>query len=213
MHLHEITAESLTKTLNVEVPDIFVIVAKHSVMGMDSVAIKQIIGCELADIEEVEATDLYKGIRALIAKSYNEQTLNQSSGWDAIEGMAIKNLIQRIPHERDTETLLRVAAVANKATRRHDNDSRILDPGKSNGQTVITLTQRLVSRINKGHETTEETRQLSISDGTMSNPSFSELDSLLAVNNQPVLPKRVAISTRNADPSMDELMEAMARRK
>lgn len=214
MHLHEITAESLTRELGVEIPAIYVVVAKHSVMGMDTDGITKILGCTVEDILEVEAKDSYKAVRIQISQAYAELTVNQTSGWDALENMALNSLIKRAPMERDIETLLKIAAVANKAQRMHAKDSNVLDPAKVSGRTVITLSQRLVQRLNgRGDTVTEETRQLSIADGSMSNPNFSEVDELLSVRNQPVFPRNVEISTRNADPTSDELLEMMSGNK
>lgn len=213
MNMHDITASSLTKLLGTEVPDIYVVVAKHSVMGMDSEGIRGILNCELADIQEVESTETYKTVRAQIASAYAEQTVNQTTGWDAIEQTAIDGLMKRLPFEKDMGFLLRVAAVANKATRRVGREAQVLDPSRTLGRTAITLTTRLVQRLNRGGD--EERiieKTLSIHDGSMGNPSFDEVDDLLSVKNTPVLPERVRIQTRNADPTMDDLMEELARR-
>ena len=118
------------------------------------------------------------------------------------------------PFEKDSEFLLKVAAVANRATRKHEPAQNVLDPAKFGERRTITLTQRLVSRINRaGEQEREETRQLSIKDGSMSNPTFGEIDSLLSVRNVPVLPKAVEIKTHTADPTEAELLEDLMRRK
>lgn len=210
--MHEITADSLTKALGVEVPDIYVVMAKHSVMGTDSESIQKILGCDQQDIKEVEDSELYKVIRTQVAAAHANQTVDQTSGWDALESTALKNLLKRMPYEKDPELLLRVAAVANKAQRRTGQDSAVLDPARANGKTAITLTQRLVHRLSRGEEVTEETRQLSIHDGSMGNPSFAEVDSLLSVRNVPVLPRNLEIQTRSNDPSVDDLLGEMGRR-
>lgn len=212
MHLHEITAASLTKTLGVEVPDIYVVIAKHSVLGMDSEGIRGILQCDADDILEVESTELYKTIRAQVAGAYANLTVSQTTGWDAIEQTAIDGLMKRLPFEKDGEFLLRVAAVANKATRRVGASSGVLDPSRVIGRTAITLTQRLVQRLNRSGDREQITeRTLSIHDGSMANPTFDEVDSLLSVKNEAVLPRGLEIQTRNADPSMDELMGEMLR--
>jgi len=210
MHLHEITADSLTKVMQTEVPDIYVIIAKHKVMGMDSEAIKSIIGCELQDIQEVESTELYKAVRAQCAMAYAALTADQTTGWDAIENIAMTQLLKRLPFEKDSEFLLRAAAVANKAVRKHGKESGVLDPSLKRGTVAITLTQRLVSRLNgRGDKEVAEERVLSIHDGSMSNPSFDEVDSLLSVRTQPNLPRALEIKTRTVEPTMDDLLGDM----
>lgn len=204
--LLDITAESLSKDLDFEVPEVFVIIAKHSVMGMDSESIREILGCDKEDLAEVESNDGYKHVRQYIAGRYAQMSVDQTAGWDQIEHLAMTNLVKRLQYEKDGDFLLRVAAVANKAQRRHQKNTGILDPAIRSGRTVITLTQRLTQRLNAstGAET-EEVRQLSISDGSMGNPSFDEVDSLLSVTNKPVLSREIEIKTRTADPTTEEL--------
>lgn len=204
--LLEINVESLRKDLQVEVPEIFVVIAKHSVMGLDSEGIREILGCEKSDLAEVESHADYKLIRQYIAGRYAQMAVNQTSGWDQIENIAIQNLVKRLPFEKDGDFLLRVAAVANKAQRRHQKATGVLDPSIRQGNTVITLTQRLTQRLTRdATEETVETRQLSIRDGSMGNPTFDEIDSLLRVSNRPILDRAIEIKTRTADMDVDQL--------
>lgn len=206
MRITEITAQKLEEHLGFpEVPEEYVVVAKHSVMGMESALIAEILGCEPSDITEAESDPIYKAVRAFIAGRYANQMANQTAGWDDIEDIAVQNLLRRLPFEKDGDFLLRVAAVANKAQRRARTPDRVLDPSQHNGSTVITLTQRLVSRIkNNGDTTTEATRQLSIRDGSMANPSFEEVDGLLSIRGPQALPKTMARTL--VEPSTEELV-------
>jgi hypothetical protein len=76
------------------------------------------------------------------------------------------------------------------------------------GKRTITLTQRLVSKINEqGERVQTQERKISISDGTMSKPGFEEIDSLLNVKSVPVLAHSPEIRTHSiADPSVNELL-------
>ena len=211
--VYEITGASLSKELGVEIPDIYVVIAKHSVMGLDSDAIQQILACTREEIAEVESDGTYKIVRAKVAATYAAQSAEQTSGWDAIEDMALKGLVKRLPYEKDGEFLLKVAAVANRATRKHNQNNAVLDPSVRAGRTTINLTQRLVSKLNgQGIKEIEETREISIRDGSMGSPSFNEIDSLLSVRNVPVLPKDVEISTHRADPDQQSMVQDMLRR-
>lgn len=212
MNLHEMNGATLGKLLGVEIPDIYVVVAKHSVMGMEAEQIRSLLGATTEEILEVESDDTYKLVRNVVAGAYAEQTANQSTGWDAIENIAMTQLLKRLPFEKDSEFLLRAAAVANKATRKHSQETGVLDPSKVAGRVQVTLTQRLVRQLSRNGETVTETKELSIHDGSMANPSFDEVDSLLSVKNIPVMPKTLEVSTRNLDPTMDELMDEMNRR-
>jgi len=203
--LLDITTETLTRDLGIEVPEIYVVIAKHSVLGMDSESIRELLDCTKAELAEIESSESYKTTRLYVAGRYAQQGVDQTTGWDQIEQISMMNLIKRLPFEKDGDFLLRVAAVANKAQRRHQKATGVLDPSTRTGRTVITLTQRLTQRLTGGNEQTVEERQLSISDGSMSNPSFEEVDSLLSVTGKPVLSRAVEIRTRTVEPSFDEL--------
>jgi hypothetical protein len=211
MRITEITAQKLEQELGFpEIPDAYVILAKHSVMGMENQLIAEILGCEPSDITEAESDPIYKAVRAFIAGRYANQMANQTAGWDDAEDIALQNLLKRLPFEKDGDFLLRVAAVANKAQRRTRTPDRVLDPSAHNGATVITLTQRLVSRINGiGDKSTEMTRQLSIKDGSMSNPSFEEIDGLLSVRGSNKLPQDIELRAKRVELSPEELIDSM----
>lgn len=210
MSLMSVTAGSLSRDLNEEVPDIYVVIAKHSVLGMDAESIKDILGCTMADVQEVESNELYKQVRTLVGAAQAQARVDQTTGWDAIEDMAIKNLAARMPFEKDGDFLLRVAAVANKAVRRTQDPSNVLDPGKQNGRIAISLTQRFIEKVNALNNGTErvEERTLSIRDGSMRQPTFDDVDAYLQVSSH-AIPRTVEITTQTAEPSFDELDDLM----
>lgn len=214
MNVYEITGKTLQRELEVDsVPDLFVVVAKHQVLGMSQEQIAETLACDLADIAECEQDALYQRVKSYIAGVSAEQVAQQASGWDAIESIALDRLIQRLPAERDPEFLLRVAAVANRATRRATQEkSGILDAARVGSRTIV-LSQRLVAKINaRGDSVQEETRQLSIRDGSMANPSFDEIDNLLTVRAVPVRQDTMAIHTRDGEVTQEALLEAFMAR-
>lgn len=210
MNLYEVNKASLSKDLGKDIPEYMVVIAKHQVMGLDDQQIGEILSATAEEIQEVTGDPIYKEVRERLSQIAADQMANQTAGWDAIESVAIEGLMKRLPYEKDAEFLLKVAAVANRATRKHQVAAgNVLDPGLRAGRTTITLTQRLVSKINnRGEQINEETRQLSIRDGSMSNPSFGDIDSLLTVKNSPVLPRALEIKTHSVEPSGDELLES-----
>lgn len=214
MHLADMNGESLSKELQMEVPDEYVIIAKHMVMGLDDEAICEILSCELIDLETAKADPVFRSAKAMVVNAHANQNLQQTAGWDALESTALEGLLKRVKYEKDPEFLLKVAAVANKAVRKTaPKDSNVLDPmGK--GVTRIQLTSRLVQRINQGTGTAEQVqeRELSITDGSMGRASFDEVNQLLDVKPQPVLPKALEISTHQAEPQQDELLAALMKK-
>lgn len=209
MYLANITADSLAKVLELDVPEMYVVLAKHSVMGMDRESICDVLAIDSKDIEEVERDPVYQRVRTHIGAMYLESQSTRVFGWDGIESMSLQKLAERIEYEKDSDFLLKVAAVANKAQRRGSQDMGVLDPSKA-GKTAITLTQRLVQRFQNGTQTVE--RELSIHDGSMQRVSFDEVDNLLAVSGRPIIPHATQISTRSGDATFDELSEEMDKR-
>lgn len=204
MSLMNVTAASLSRDFAKEVPEMYVIIAKHSVLGMDPESIREVLGCTTEEIQEVLSDPLYKDVRLYIGGLQAESSVSQTLSWDGIEDIALKKLSERLPHERDSEFLLKVAAVANKAQRRQGNQN-VLNPAATGGRAAITLTQRLIQRISDGKDERIVERQLSIKDGSMANPSFEEIDSILSVSPQEVVRRTPRIATTTADPLSDDL--------
>ena len=214
MSLMDVTHESLTRQLEREVPEVYVIIAKHSVLGMDDEAIREVIGCEQSELSEVLNDPLYREVRLIIGGMHAQQGIDQTTGWDKLEQLALKNLVRRaeLPNV-DPEFMLRVAAIANKAQRRHQagKEAGVLD---GTGRTAkISLTTRLVRSFNRsGEETQTVEKQLSIADGSMGNPSFEELDGLLNVSNAPALPQHIEVRTATPEITLEELDADMKRK-
>jgi len=215
MSLLDITHESLSRQLDREVPEIYVVIAKHSVLGMDEDAIREIIGCTPQELSEVLNEPLYREVRIFIGAAHGQQAIDQSTGWDKLEQLALGNLVKRaaLPNV-DPEFMLRVAAVANKAQRRVQagKNEGVLD---TTGKTAkISLTTRLVRSFQRdGTETQAIEKHLSISDGSMSNPTFEDVDDLLNVSQTPALPRQIEIKTSTPDVNFDDLDAEMQRRE
>lgn len=212
MSLMNITAESLTAELEQEIPEMYVVLAKHSAMGMSRESVADIIGTDVSEIEEIESTDLYKMIRMHIGAHVAASQAVRTHGWDSIEETAITKLAARLEYEKDSDFLLKVAAVANKAQRRGGNQMGVLDPSKA-GVTAVTLTQRMVQRL-QGSRVVEQTeeRELSIQDGSMKRVTFAEVDELLSVKQSIAIPRAKEISTRQITPSLAELEADLEKR-
>ena len=98
MNVYEITSASLRQHLAVdEVPEVFVVMAKHQVLGLGADQVADTLGVDLADILAAETDELYIRIKEFVAGVHAQQTANQTSGWDAIESIAMDNLLKRLP--------------------------------------------------------------------------------------------------------------------
>lgn len=216
MSLIDITHESLTRQLSREVPEVYVIVAKHSVLGMPDDTIREVIGCTKEELNDVLNDALYREVRLIIGAAQAESVVDLTTGWDKLEQHAVTNLIDRAKVSRDPDFLLRVAAVANKAQRRHQQgrDQGVLDPTGSR-RPVINLTTRLVKSFTHSDGTKETQgveRQLSITDGSAQNPTFDEVDGLLHVSQTPALPRDIEIRTSTPELDIGALDKEMEKR-
>jgi len=209
MNLANVNAESLSKSLELEVPEMYVVLAKHSVMGTDESTICDILGVEPSELQEVQADPIYKAVRLQIGALAAESSAQRVHGWDGIESLALEKLIERMQYEKDSDFLLKAATLANKAQRSGGNDMGILDPSKA-GKTAIVLTQRMVQNFTNYGERREVVRELSIHDGSMERVSFDDVDQLLDVKNTAPLPPKGAHTGVN--PTLDELNAEMENR-
>jgi hypothetical protein len=208
MSMMSSTPESLSRETGLEVTEIHVLVAKNSIAGIDSQGIAELLGVSKNDVDEIQAEEAYKSARLLLATDYSRQQLNKDFGWDDIESTALSNLAKRVHLERDTETLLRIAATANRAQRRVAVQNRdVLDPALGGNRVALNLTQRITERLAANGDRTRVTeKQISVLDGSAKNPTFEDIDSLLGVSRKPMIPGNMKIQTHDADFGVDDLV-------
>jgi len=202
VYLGKLDQAELTRQCGEEVPEILIIVAKHAVLDMDSKTIGELIGVSTEEIESLQDDPLYKNVHLLLKAATSGARVNAELGWDSLEEIAISRLLERVPLERDADFLLKVAAMANRATRRTKPEA--LDPGKVGTRVPLTLTARVVRRLH-GDGSQEEASEVTIS-GSHTNPTFADVDGLLSVSQKPFMDKPMQIATHStADPTADEL--------
>lgn len=178
----EITDQTIKESLGLDVDESYVILAKHSVMGTNEEALCDILGVEIATLQEWMTTPEYLQVRGFIAARYAQQLAIQAAGWDDVESLAVQGLAKIVKTNNDPDFLLKAAAVANRAQRRAKPTNDVLDPSKSQNQTVITLTKRMVERLTGASRERAVEEQLSITGGRMVSPSFGEVNALLGVD-------------------------------
>lgn len=209
--LMDLTSGYFAKLFGEEVDESYVVIAKHSVMGTDDESLCQILGCSGDDLAAIKADELFAKIRAHVAAIQATMIVDQSSGWDQIEQVAMTNLLKRLPHETDKEFLLKAATLANRAHRKMEKTG-ILEPGLVQGHTVITLTDRIARRLsNRGDEEVVAQRQVRITNGSASNPSFSEVDNMLQVRTEP-MPANPRLEPKHDSFDIDALAADMLKR-
>lgn len=207
MNMMTMNAESLSRAVGVAVSEIEVLIAKNDIAGLPPEGISEILGVPAQEVREIQESQQYRDIRLLLGVEHAKGLVATDFSWDTIEQMALENLVKRMPYEKDGEFNLRVAAVANKAQRRvMPNNAKILDPSQGAARVPLTLTSRIVKRLHaNGTKEIEETRQISVTDGTAQQPSFSDIDSLLGVTPRPRIAEKMVIHTSEPDFSIDDI--------
>jgi hypothetical protein len=182
MNLANVNHETLSTQLNKEVSEVMVVVAKHRAAGIGLDTLSEMIGCTEAELEQLESDPVYSEVRGIVGALTASVTADQGLLWDSIEQKAASRLLQRVEAERDTDTLLRIAATANRMTRRAAaTRNPALDPGQQGRKVSIQLTRRMVERLT-GEGATVRASEESVSiTGGISNPQFEEVDQLLGL--------------------------------
>lgn len=182
--MNAINLESLKQMLGREVPEVYLTVAKASVMGLDPETIANSLGVEKAEIDELMRESEYKDVRLLVGAEEAKQKIQRDSGWDGIESEALNKLQQRVMRETDTEMILKIAAIANRAQRRVAPPKEVgpLDPSQAGARVPLTLTKRYTEKLNETGQVIQrsEVQQISVLNGSAVNPNFEEVKDLLA---------------------------------
>jgi hypothetical protein len=211
MNMISINAESLTKQMGEAIPDLYVIIAKNSVVGLDATQIAELLSCAPSEVIEAMEDSTYKAVRMICATEYSRGQLDSDFTWDALEQTALANLSKQMQRQADPELNLKVAVMANKAQRRFGaNASKVLDPGNGVARVPLSLTHRIVKRLNSttGEQEVEETRSISLNDGSAVNPTFDDIDKVFGVSVRPHIAEKLATRTRSVEMDIDALAEA-----
>jgi len=205
MSMMTVSVESLREQTGLEIEDLHVLVAKNSVAGLDAEDIATILGVTVNEVIELQATAEYKSARLLLGTEYSRQQRETDFSWDDIESTALQSLSKRVKLERDTDMLLRIATLANKAQRRTPvSKGNVLDPARGGQQVRLNLTQRITEKLANGTQRTVE-KHVSVLDGSAVNPKFDDIDALFGVSAQRQIPQTMGITTRETDVTLDDL--------
>ena len=172
------TVEGLSEMLGRPVSDSVVLVAKNMVLGGSRESVAQILGVSDSEVQELMDSQDYKDVHLLVAAQYNHDSVETDLTYDEIESAALKKIAKAIDRERDVDRLVRIATMANKAVRRQKmpSGSDALDPGSAKGVVRLTLSRRIVERLN-GTQGVERsiTDQVSIHSESVKRPTFDEI--------------------------------------
>lgn len=214
-----LTTESLASILGRPVEEIHLTVAKSNVLGLDPETIAHTLGVERAEIEELMQTPDYKDVRLLVGAEFAKDRIDRDSGWDGIENTALQKLARRTHLENDTDTLLKIAAVANRATRRTaPPKEHTLDPSQAGQRVPLTLTKRYTEKLGAQGQVVErqETHQISVLNGSAINPTFKEVSQMLQGAKEPAprnAQEYVEETEAESEVDMNQLLDIASRLK
>lgn len=206
MNAMTLNSESLSAQLGREISEVLVVIAKNEVSGLPPESISKLLGVSVAELQEIQESQDYKDVRLLLGAETAKLMVEKDSSWDAIEAFSLKRLSERLPAERDTDTLLKIAAVANKAQRRNQPMNQVLDPQQGVARVPLRLTRRMTERLNSdGSREREEVQSISLLHGSAENPSFAEIDSALGISLRPRTIEHI-IPNQSDDFDVDDLV-------
>lgn len=163
------------------IPEIFVTIAKMSVMlGASTDDIASQMGVDVESVREVELTQKYRDIRLVLSVEHSKEKVDRDMSYDTLESKALAKLVKQVDYEKDTDVLLRIASMANRAERRVAKNNDII-PQTGNPKVPLRLSERIVRKINSDGSA-EETRERSVSvlNGQAKNPSFERVENLFS---------------------------------
>lgn len=179
-----LTLDSLKSILGREVEEIHLTVAKSSVLGLDPETIANTLGVSKQEIDELMEVQDYKDIRLLVGAEQIKDRVDRDLGWNGLENAGLKKLHRRMELESDTDTILRMTAIANRAIRRSEPPKEsLLDPSQAGARVPLTLTRRFTEKLNGAGKIIErsETQQISVLNGSAVNPTFKEVNALMGI--------------------------------
>lgn len=190
MDMTNVKLARLTNHAVTDIPEIFVHIAKYEILtksGPETIA--DILGVTAKDVNEVQASPIYRDIRLVLATENARSEIERDVSYDALEELALGKLVKVAQFESDVDTLIRIATMANRAERRaKPKEAQPLDARSATTRIPLKLSERIVRKINQdGSAIEERERTLSVTDGSAINPTFEQVEKMLIP--QPVAPE------------------------
>src|SRR3546814_8699352 len=143
-----LTQQAIQQALGREIPEEILIIAKMAVVGMAPDRIAETLGSSKVEVEEILESQDYKDVRLLVGVEHARLSSSKDFTWDSIEATALEGLSKRAGMEKDTDTLLRIAAVENKVQRRQtQKEEHVLDPASAVARVPLQVDKRSTEKL------------------------------------------------------------------
>lgn len=139
--------------MEVSTKEVLARIAQLALMEVPNRQIAQAVRLSDGRISQLQATDEYKAVLAEMSVEHYEKQKVVNDGWDMLEAKAINGLMVHMNMTSDPNLMLRVAAVANKATRRGQFQNNPLNAaGAAGARVVIQLQNSFIDRLQNNYQ-------------------------------------------------------------
>lgn len=111
--------------------ELFDRVATYEAFGYSNTQIASALGLTDGLITQIQGADDYRNILAEKTADQMERVSSLANGWDAVEAMALTQVMDTLQNAPDPDYALRAAALANKANRHGRNGNTPIMNGKA----------------------------------------------------------------------------------
>lgn len=140
-------AETVEGILEREVDELHLTLAKHELQGLDVGSMAEIFAASEEEIRsEIESAE-YQEVKKVVALELAKFSADTDLSWDGLELQALERLHRTVALSSDPEFHLKVAAIANKAVRRHRGGVEALNPAQAGVRVSLSLTERFVEKL------------------------------------------------------------------
>ncbi len=118
-------------------------------MALYDVPYKQIahaVSLTEAEIITIMEGEEYKELLDTLSTDHFEKYNSLNDGWDMAEAVALKGVLDHLEWAKDPDFALKVATMANRATRRGQVNNRVID-GQAGVRAVIHLSAQFVDKL------------------------------------------------------------------
>ena len=172
--------------------------ARLELSGISRKQIASIMGISESRISQILVTEEYKEEEGKIVSENVRQADLLDKGWDSIEAMSVKNVIQELQTNCDPEFSLKAATFANKAIRRKAVNSPNAIVQNAGMRAVIELNLNFATKLSSGEHQVEKKKENLFLD------SKKDSDFLPASKVQNLLSVGVEVAAPSVSSSLDK---------
>jgi predicted XRE-type DNA-binding protein len=174
----------ITERNKLQVRDRWEIIANYKMQRVPQNQIAEIMGLSQPTISQICTSPEFEQFYTEHLKNATKQENEYDDGWDALEKVAIGNLLETASYIKDPKFMLQIAMVANKAQRRQSRFNHPLDASRTGAQpVVIQLRTKFVQNLQVNNVTPQDAGRMKLLDGnrTMNVPSPHRIEQAFAV--------------------------------